>query len=300
MSTSKDGYVKIIPKEKSSDFQSWDLPNVNFNGQNIEENRPMITASELEEIHQQAYAEGYEEGKLSGIKDGFEQGESEGSKQGHQRAFDASLKEIQEQTFHFEQLYKALETPLSLSNEQVEYELMNLAFSIAKIIINQELKSQPDIVISLLKKSLDLLPSSSKKIKIFLNPNDVQMVKESFSTTEDLRFEDYQFIEKANLKRGGCIVDTNLSHIDASLDYRINELAKNLIPKAPNLDVSELLDDNDINTSIDLSEPSENEQTASKNAGNSKNNDKDEVAGSANENADNQQTIESNDSSGSV
>ncbi len=241
MSTSKDGYVKIIPREKSSDFQSWKLPNVEYNELDLEENLPMITATELEKIHQQAYDEGYQEGKLKGISEGFQQGEAEGLKQGHQRAFDASLKEIQEQTFHFEQLYKSLEKPLSISNEQLEYELMNLAFSIAKNIINHELQSKPDLVISLVKNSLALLPSTSKKIKIYLNPNDVLMVKESLSATEDFRFDDYQIFEKHNIKRGGCIVDTNLSCIDASLDQRINELAKNLIPKPPDLDGTALL-----------------------------------------------------------
>ncbi|MFK5894826.1 MAG: flagellar assembly protein FliH [Pseudomonadota bacterium] len=248
MSTSKDGSVKIVPKEKSSEFQSWELPNVNFNGQILEDNLSMITTGELEKIHQQAYEEGYEEGKLKGLKEGFEEGEKEGKKQGHQQAFDAALKEIQEQTFHFEQLYKALENPLSLSNEQVEYELMNLAFSIAKNIINQEITTQPDLIISLVKKSLDLLPSASKKIKIYLNPNDILMVKESFSATEEICFDEYQIFERPNIKRGGCIVDTNLSHIDASIDYRINELAKNLIPTAPNLDVTDTLDELDINT----------------------------------------------------
>jgi len=93
MSTSKEGSQKIITKENSSGFQSWDLPNVGDNDDNNGQGG-LLTANELEEIHQQAYSEGYEEGKLRGIKDGFEQGEEEGKKQGHQRAFDASLKEI--------------------------------------------------------------------------------------------------------------------------------------------------------------------------------------------------------------
>jgi len=238
MSTSKEGSQKIITKENSSGFQSWDLPNVGDNDDNNGQGG-LLTANELEEIHQQAYSEGYEEGKLRGIKDGFEQGEEEGKKQGHQRAFDASLKEIQQQTFHLEQLFKAIESPLSLSNEQVEYELMNLAFSIAKIIIQRELQTTPEIVISLVKKSLDLLPSASKNIKIYLNPLDVAMVKEAFSSNEEVHFDDYKIFDSPNLKRGGCIIDTNLSHIDASLDTRIRELAKNIIPNSPNLNSSD-------------------------------------------------------------
>jgi len=238
MSTSKEGSQKIITKENSSGFQSWDLPNVGDNDDNNGQGG-LLTANELEEIHQQAYSEGYEEGKLRGIKDGFEQGEEEGKKQGHQRAFDASLKEIQQQTFHLEQLFKAIESPLSLSNEQVEYELMNLAFSIAKIIIQRELQTTPEIVISLVKKSLDLLPSASKNIKIYLNPLDVAMVKEAFSSNEEVHFDDYKILDSSNLKRGGCIIDTNISHIDASLDTRIRELAKNIIPNSPNLNSSD-------------------------------------------------------------
>ena len=251
MSTSKDDRPRIISKEDSSGFQSWDLPGI---GQS-EEKASLITANELEQIHQQAYSEGYEEGKLLGIKDGFEQGEEEGKKQGHQRAFDASLKEIQQQTFHFEQLYKTIETPLSLSNEQVEYELMNLACSIAKMIIQQELKTEPELVITLVKNSLELLPSSSKKIKIYLNPLDVLMVKEAFSSTEEIHFEDYKILDSPSLKRGGCIIDTDISHIDASLDKRISELAKNIIPTPPDLNIPEAQDKSSVPTeNSDLTE----------------------------------------------
>jgi len=257
MSTSKEGYTKVISKENSSGFQSWDLPNVGDNGDDKEGNGGLLTANELEDIHQQAYAEGYEEGKLRGIKDGFEQGEEEGKNQGHQRAFDASLKEIQQQTFHFEQLYKTIEAPLSLSNEQVEYELMTLACSIAKTIIQRELKTDPEIVISLVKKSLEKLPSASKNIKMYLNPLDVLMVKEAFSGTEELNFDEYQIIDNPNLKRGGCIIDTNLSHIDASLDNRINELAKTIIPKPPNLNASEIIDNTEVEASSETTDNSE-------------------------------------------
>jgi len=247
MSTSKDSSSpKIISKENASGFESWDLPDVGMNDENSEEQASLITANELEQIHQQAYSEGYEEGKLRGIKDGFEQGEEEGKKQGHQRAFDASLKEIQEQTFHFEQLYKTIETPLSLSNEQVEYELMNLACSLAKIIIQRELKTEPDLVINLVKQSLALLPSASKSIKIYLNPLDVSMVKEAFSHSEEIHFEEYKILDSANLKRGGCIIDTNISHIDASLDKRIEELAKNIIPNSPDLKNTEIHDSSEV------------------------------------------------------
>jgi flagellar assembly protein FliH len=264
MSTSKDISPKIIAKENSSGFESWDLPNVNRNEDNSEEQASLITANELEQIHQQAYSEGYEEGKLRGMKDGFEQGEEEGKKQGHQRAFDASLKEIQQQTFHFEQLFKSIETPFSLSNEQVEYELMNLACSIAKIIIRRELKTEPDLVISLVKNSLALLPSASKNIKIYLNPLDVSMVKKAFSNSEEIHFEAYKILESKNLKRGGCIIDTNISHIDASLDKRIEELAKNIIPNHKKLNNAEI--DNSSETSddpIDLmeTESAESEMT---------------------------------------
>jgi len=258
MSTSKEANPKIISKENSSGFQSWDLPNVGDNEDNNGQGG-LLTANELEDIHQQAYSEGYEEGKLRGIKDGFEQGEEEGKKQGHQRAFDSSLKEIQQQTFHLEQLFKAIEAPLSVSNEQVEHELMSLAFSIAKIIIQRELQTTPEIVISLVKKSLDLLPSASKNIKIYLNPLDVAMVKEAFSNNEEIHFEDYKILDSSNLKRGGCIIDTNISHIDASLDNRIKELAKNIIPNSPNLNNSDSNQTSEIITdSTDLTETAVN------------------------------------------
>ncbi|MFK5984446.1 MAG: flagellar assembly protein FliH, partial [Pseudomonadota bacterium] len=250
MSTSKDGYVKVLSKENSSGFQSWDLPNVNFNEKNDtleNESLPMLTADELEKIHQQAYTEGYEEGKLKGLKEGFEQGETEGKTQGHQQAYDESLKNIEEKIIHFEKLFLALEKPLTQTNEQVEYELMQLSISIAKHIVKQEIKTAPEHIIQLVKSSLDLLPSAAKNVTIYLNPLDIAMVKEAFNLIENKntndantynenRFEKLRVLDNSKITQGGCIVDTNISHIDASIEQRIDELAEKLIPPAPSFE----------------------------------------------------------------
>ncbi len=250
MSTSKDGHVKIITKENSSEFQSWELPNVGFNDENSAEadlTSPMITAEELEDIHQQAYTEGYDEGKLRGIKDGFEQGEEEGRKQGKKQAFEQTSKDIEEKIQHFENIFLALEKPLSQTNEQVEYEMMQLAFYIAKHIIKQEIKMDPAYVIKLVKDALDLLPSASKNISLYLNPLDIVMVKEAFDLLGNkennsvdnnlqLRFKNIRILADQNIHQGGCIVDTNISHMDASIEKRIEDLAKKIIPVDPSFE----------------------------------------------------------------
>jgi flagellar assembly protein FliH len=249
---SNEGASKIISGGKSSEFQAWELPNVDFVedsdiNTDVEEEEilPMLTADELEKIHQQAYSEGYEEGKLKGIKEGFEEGDKEGKKQGQQQAYDDTLTTIKEQIEYFEKINQSLQAPLDQTSEQVEHELMELVFSLAKHIIQEELKIHPEHVVSLLKQSLDLLPSASKNIKIYLNPLDVELVKNAFSKCEDsysdnTGFEDYKILNYSKIERGGCIVDTNISHIDASIETRIELLAEKLIP--PEIDLKADID----------------------------------------------------------
>ena len=233
---------RIIPKEESSEFQTWSLPQVTSreDGALAETvNVPMLTAEQLEEIQQQAHEEGYQEGQQRGYDEGFAKGLQDGQTEGHKQALDASLEEIQQQTFHFDQLFKSLEQPFSQVSEQVEYEISSLALAVAKQVIQQEIKSQPETLIPLVKKSLFLLPSSAKRVKIFLHPEDLKLIKNAFELSDELSLDDYHLHEDISLKRGGCVIDTDISHIDASLDKRLSDIATSLIPKAPDLPSSQ-------------------------------------------------------------
>ncbi len=226
-------YARIIPRENAGSFQSWELPEVDGDDAAQEETMPMLTAEEIERIQQQAYEEGYEHGKRQGLKDGFEQGEAEGKKQGHQQAFEASLKDFQQQAFHFEQIYRALQEPLELVDQQIQYELAHLAVAVARQVIQDELKTRPELILPLVEQCLKLLPSASKTVRIHLHPLDAVMVKETLDTLEEHVCCEIQLLENAQLKRGGCLVETDISHIDASIDHRIEEIAKKIIPPEP-------------------------------------------------------------------
>jgi len=229
---------RIIPKEESSDFQTWSIPEVKSQAdEELDDlaNVPMLTAEQLEEIHQQAYQEGFQEGQKNGYDEGFAKGVEEGKLAGHKQAMDSSLEAIQQQTFHFEQLFKSFQDPFSQMSEQVEHEIVSLAMSIARQIIRQEINTQPETIIPLVKKTLHLLPSHAKRIKIFLNPSDLALVKGAFELNDDIDTDSYRLYDDINIKRGGCIVDTDISHIDATIDKRISDIAKSLIPPAPEL-----------------------------------------------------------------
>jgi len=236
--SSSSSVSRIIPKEESSEFQTWSVPQVTTKEDDeLAEmaNMPMLTAEQLEEIQQQAYQEGFQEGQQAGYDEGFTRGTQDGQAEGHKQALDSSLEEIQQQAFHFEQMFKSLEQPFSQMSEQVEYEVVVLAMAIAKQIISEEIKTQSENLVPLVKKTLHLLPSYAKRVKIFLHPEDLTLVKNAFELSDELDIEGYHLHEDVNLKRGGCIVDTDISHIDASLDKRIADIAESLLPQAPDL-----------------------------------------------------------------
>jgi|GEM_PF-2882606 len=282
---------RIIPKEESSDFKTWAVPEVvSKEDEDLAElsNFPMLTAEQLEEIHQQAYQEGYQEGQQKGYDEGFKQGNEAGKTAGHKQAFDASLEEIQQQAFHFDQIFKSLEEPFSQVSEQVEHEIVTLAIAIAKQIVLKEIESQPDAIIPLLKKTLHLLPSYAKEIKIFLHPSDLKLIKNAYELTEELDLDKYHLYDDINLTRGGCIVDTDISHIDASIDKRIAEIAASLIPSAPEIagkntaenqqTESAITEDNELDQlSEDTAETITSTETESETVNNSLSNDESEL-----------------------
>ena len=76
-----------IPKENLTAYERWELPLLDAKGNEVareeELNVKPLTAANIEEIRQAAYADGLEEGR----KEGFEAGHEEGLKTGHDEGF---------------------------------------------------------------------------------------------------------------------------------------------------------------------------------------------------------------------
>jgi flagellar assembly protein FliH len=85
----------------------------------------------------------------------------------------------------------------------------------------------PAQVIAIIRESLQELPSTAREIRVLLHPEDAAIVRERLTTPVSERA--WTIVEDPTMSRGGCIVRTETSTIDARLDSRISAVIANAL-----------------------------------------------------------------------
>ncbi len=171
---------------------------------------------EIEKIFQEAQQK-IEEAK----KQGYEQGFSEGFKKGSEiqkdevLAITNALHAIMEEVSLFKE--KTIETS--------EKQILDLCFSIAEKIINQEISSDKNVILSVLKAAFRNI-ADRENIKVRLNPQDYQYmveIKNDFISSMD-GLRNVFFEEDGSIARGGAIIETSSGEVDARISEQLHEV----------------------------------------------------------------------------
>lgn len=189
---------------------------------------PTLTVEEIEAIQKQAQAEGFALGKQEGYQAGF----VEGSKKG----YDENVHLIEVRTTQLVNLLEAFATPFKHLDESVEHALADLAVKIAKQILHREIELDSGQVTAAVKAAVAALPIASQNVKLYLNPEDADLVSFNLGLGESPSA--WTIIEDASITRGGCKVETEVSHVDATIENRLDAVLETLfgedfVPEIP-------------------------------------------------------------------
>jgi len=202
--------VKLIKDVKS--YTAWQAPSINAaqgklfrqqkdQKQEDEQTEELITAEALQAIKDQAFTEGFESGRKEGLI--------------------SAKDEIAKKSELLASLINELTEPLQQCGEKTQQELLELAFAISRQIVRRELKQDPDQLIAVIRESLKQLPINSKNIRILLHPDDASIIRELLSIDQNSQDSRWQLIEEPSMERGGCLLKTENSKVDASVDRQV-------------------------------------------------------------------------------
>lgn len=180
------------------------------------------TAGALEQIQKQAYEEGFEKGK----QEGFEFGHKEGLAQ--------AQRDLHHYTAHLDKLLAHFEQPLRDLDDQVEKELLSLVIAIVKQLLRREVKSDPNLIVGVVREALSVLPVSSNNVRLLLHPEDAELIREVYALGDNE--VGWSLIEDPVINRGGCKVVTDTSQIDGTLESRLTALIAPLLAGARSVD----------------------------------------------------------------
>jgi flagellar assembly protein FliH len=202
-------YARFIPREELGGFAAWqpgDLaggPAPQANVQRAPDELPKVDvaaelAAQLKAARQTGYQDGYRDGLVA--LDGFKQ------------SFAAQT------TAQIGALLQAIGDELGALQQDMARTLAISATHLARQIVRAELASQPALIAKVAQEAIDTLLLSAKHITLRVHPDDHALVPEG--AAEVLKARGARLLADASMARGGCLVESDIGVIDASIDTR--------------------------------------------------------------------------------
>lgn len=151
-----------------------------------------------------------------------QRGYAEGLAKG-QAEIKAKLAQLDQRIARLDTILQALSRPFEELDDEVEEQLTLLALTVGKQMVRRELKTDPAQVIAVIRESVGRLPAAARDVRVHLHPEDAIIVRELLSQPSS-GDRAWSIVEDPAQGRGGCIVRTDTSQIDARLDGRMNAI----------------------------------------------------------------------------
>jgi flagellar assembly protein FliH len=170
-------------------------------------NQRLPTVSGLADLQAEAYREAFEQGLAEGRE--------------------AGRGEVRAQVEKLAGMFYDLAKPFEVLDAEVERELLTLAMALARQIVRRELKTDPTQIIGIIREAIAALPVAAREVRVHLHPEDAAVVRQNLAPTESERA--WTIIEDPVMARGGCLITTTTSRIDARLETRLGAILSELM-----------------------------------------------------------------------
>lgn len=180
----------------------------------------------VQQLREAAQKRGHDEGYAAGHAQGLEAGTAEGHEQGRQRGYEAGFAAGRaagrDEAAKEAEALSALAVSAAASIETMEAEmgqaLIALAIRIAEQVLRSTLDSHPEIIQDLVHDILQIEAGKDAMLKLRVNPADAELVRQCLNGDPGARH--WRLVDDAAVSRGGCMVETALGNIDATLQTR--------------------------------------------------------------------------------
>jgi flagellar assembly protein FliH len=194
-------------------IERWSMPVVEGNviGRPIDERKAAAAAEAIARVaREQSEARGYEAGMAK----------AKTEMEGHNNELKARIQKL-------DKLLQFMGRPLEELDADVEKMLLRLTLTVGKQLARRELRIDPSQVIAIIRESLQELPTAAREARVLLHPEDASIVRERLAEPSNERA--WTIVEDPTMSRGGCVVKTETSRIDARLESRINTIIANVL-----------------------------------------------------------------------
>jgi flagellar assembly protein FliH len=155
-------------------------------------------------------------------------------KRGYEAGLHAGRTELKNQSdalaasvARLDEILNRLCRPLPELESEVEQQLVLLALAVGKQLARRELRTDPGQIAALIREAVGRLPAAARQVRVHLHPEDAAAVTERLPSAGQERA--WTVVEDPTLTRGGCLVRSENSQIDARLESRVNAMVSSML-----------------------------------------------------------------------
>ena len=216
-------YARFIPREELSSFAAWAPGDLGGPGapthplRRASDEVPKAGATGAGDVAEQIAAQ-MRATRQAGYQDGYRDGLV--ALEGFKQSFASQT------TAQVGALLESFGDELAGLQQEMARTLAITATQLARRIVRSELVLRPDLVAQVAQEALETLLLSAKHITLRVHPDDHALIAQGTADTLDARGA--RLLADPSMSRGGCLVESDIGVIDASIETRWRRAAASL------------------------------------------------------------------------
>ena len=215
-----NAYARFIPREELSSFAAWSPGDIGGAGaaphplRRATDAAAKNTATGAADVAEQIAAQ-MRAARQSGYQDGYRDGMA--ALEGFKQSFASQT------TAQVGALLASFGDELAGLQQEMARTLAIAATQLAHRIVRSEIATRPELIAHVAQEALDTLMLSAKHITLRVHPDDHALVAQG--AAETLQTRGARLLADTSMARGGCLVESDIGIIDASIETRWHRAA---------------------------------------------------------------------------
>jgi len=172
----------------------------------------------LEQARQEAREAGYQQGLQEGRAQGQQEGRQSTALEWQQKLDDYQSSQGRETAQQLLGVLQGAERDVQGMQQRMAPDVLQLACDIARQVVRQELRSNPQALLPVVREALDMLSAESKPATVRLNPQDWEQLKGPLK--DAFPQPKIEWLADASVAVGDCRVDSAGAQVDGSMERR--------------------------------------------------------------------------------
>ncbi|MFW5885805.1 MAG: FliH/SctL family protein [Halanaerobium sp.] len=142
---------------------------------------------------------------------------------------------IQKKEKELVELISSFEKEFDREKSRIRKDIIDLAVKIASLVIDVKLETEHDLINNIIADMLSKIDDNHRDIIVRVNPQLLPYIEENLFY-QRINQKNIEFVSDPELKKGDCVVETNLGGKEGSLEHKLDLIKNELLKEVEQYD----------------------------------------------------------------